>query len=235
MGTCLDRGIKVVSNAGGLDPGGCADAVREVAERLGLAPDDRLRRRRRPDAPPPRPPRHQLPPPLRSIPCRSAFASDSEWRAAKSDTNEGISGIRTGSSRRMRISGASGSSRRWTGAPTSSSPGGSPTPPSPAARRHGTTAGSGRLRPARGRGRGRPRDRVQRAGDGRQLLVLPRDRGSRRGRWPGTVRVPVGRGCGRRVVGDRQARRHRGSGHRRHGHVAVALRDHAAPSTSAPT
>ena len=26
MGTCLDRGIKVVSNAGGLDPAGCAEA-----------------------------------------------------------------------------------------------------------------------------------------------------------------------------------------------------------------
>ncbi len=38
MGTCLDRGIKVVSNAGGLDPAGCAEAVAEVAERLGLAP-----------------------------------------------------------------------------------------------------------------------------------------------------------------------------------------------------
>ena len=38
MGTCLDRGIKVVSNAGGLDPDGCADAVAEVAERLGLSP-----------------------------------------------------------------------------------------------------------------------------------------------------------------------------------------------------
>ena len=38
MGTCLDRGIKVVSNAGGLDPGGCADAVAEVADRLGLTP-----------------------------------------------------------------------------------------------------------------------------------------------------------------------------------------------------
>lgn len=38
MGTCLDRGIKVVSNAGGLDPAGCADAVREVAAKLGLAP-----------------------------------------------------------------------------------------------------------------------------------------------------------------------------------------------------
>ncbi len=38
MGTCLDRGIKVVSNAGGLNPSGCADAVAEVADRLGLRP-----------------------------------------------------------------------------------------------------------------------------------------------------------------------------------------------------
>ena len=38
MGTCLDRGIKVVTNAGGLDPDGCAEAIAEVAERLGLAP-----------------------------------------------------------------------------------------------------------------------------------------------------------------------------------------------------
>ena len=38
MGACLDAGIKVVSNAGGLDPRGCAEAVAEVAERLGLTP-----------------------------------------------------------------------------------------------------------------------------------------------------------------------------------------------------
>jgi hypothetical protein len=38
MGTCLDRGIKVVSNAGGLDPEGCAEAVAEVAQKLGLHP-----------------------------------------------------------------------------------------------------------------------------------------------------------------------------------------------------
>ncbi|HPG29030.1 MAG TPA: acyclic terpene utilization AtuA family protein, partial [Myxococcota bacterium] len=38
MGACLERGIKVVSNAGGLDPAGCAEAVQEVADRLGLAP-----------------------------------------------------------------------------------------------------------------------------------------------------------------------------------------------------
>ncbi|MFG1943116.1 acyclic terpene utilization AtuA family protein [Nonomuraea sp. NPDC048826] len=37
LGTCLERGIKIVSNAGGLDPAGCADAVRELAARLGLS------------------------------------------------------------------------------------------------------------------------------------------------------------------------------------------------------
>jgi hypothetical protein len=38
MGTCLDRGVKVVANAGGLDPEGCADAVAEVAAELRLSP-----------------------------------------------------------------------------------------------------------------------------------------------------------------------------------------------------
>ncbi|MCK2217217.1 DUF1446 domain-containing protein [Actinomadura sp. ATCC 31491] len=36
LGTCLDRGIRIVSNAGGLDPASCAEAVRELADRLGL-------------------------------------------------------------------------------------------------------------------------------------------------------------------------------------------------------
>jgi len=38
MGTCLDKGIKVVTNAGGLAPDSCADAVAEVADKLGLSP-----------------------------------------------------------------------------------------------------------------------------------------------------------------------------------------------------
>jgi hypothetical protein len=33
---CVERGIKIVSNAGGLDPAGCAAAVREVARRAGV-------------------------------------------------------------------------------------------------------------------------------------------------------------------------------------------------------
>ncbi|WP_033288569.1 acyclic terpene utilization AtuA family protein [Amycolatopsis jejuensis] len=38
LGTCLDRGIKVVTNAGGLNPGGLAADLGRLAERLGLAP-----------------------------------------------------------------------------------------------------------------------------------------------------------------------------------------------------
>jgi hypothetical protein len=38
LGTCLDRGIKVVSNAGGLNPGGMAERLAELADRLGLRP-----------------------------------------------------------------------------------------------------------------------------------------------------------------------------------------------------
>ncbi|SDP03333.1 Protein of unknown function [Klenkia soli] len=38
LGTCLDRGIKVVSNAGGLNPAGLATQIGALAERLGLHP-----------------------------------------------------------------------------------------------------------------------------------------------------------------------------------------------------
>jgi acyclic terpene utilization AtuA family protein len=36
LGRCHERGVKVVSNAGGIDPSGCADRVRQIAERLGI-------------------------------------------------------------------------------------------------------------------------------------------------------------------------------------------------------
>lgn len=39
LGTCIERGIRIVTNAGGLNPAGCADAVRIVAGRLGLQVD----------------------------------------------------------------------------------------------------------------------------------------------------------------------------------------------------
>ena len=37
LGTCADRGIKVVTNAGGLNPRGLAEKIRELAGRLGVS------------------------------------------------------------------------------------------------------------------------------------------------------------------------------------------------------
>ena len=37
LGTCVDRGIKIISNAGGLDPAGLAEALSELADRLGVS------------------------------------------------------------------------------------------------------------------------------------------------------------------------------------------------------
>ncbi|MBI4933273.1 MAG: DUF1446 domain-containing protein, partial [Actinobacteria bacterium] len=36
LGTCMERGIKVVTNAGGLNPAGCAEKVRDIAAKLRL-------------------------------------------------------------------------------------------------------------------------------------------------------------------------------------------------------
>ena len=38
LGLALERGVKLVSNAGGLNPAGLADRLREVAKGLGLGP-----------------------------------------------------------------------------------------------------------------------------------------------------------------------------------------------------
>jgi hypothetical protein len=38
LGLCLDRGVKVVANAGGLNPVGLAERLAELGERLGLSP-----------------------------------------------------------------------------------------------------------------------------------------------------------------------------------------------------
>ncbi|WP_206615281.1 acyclic terpene utilization AtuA family protein [Rhodococcus spongiicola] len=37
LGLALDRGVKIVTNAGGVNPAGLSDALREVADRLGLS------------------------------------------------------------------------------------------------------------------------------------------------------------------------------------------------------
>src|ERR1700712_2445846 len=63
LGTAVDRGVKIVANAGGLNPLGCAEAVRSLAERLGIdvrvasvSGDDVLDRVEELQPPPPRPP-----------------------------------------------------------------------------------------------------------------------------------------------------------------------------------
>ena len=38
LGACLEKGIRVVTNAGGLNPKGCAEALAALARRLGLTP-----------------------------------------------------------------------------------------------------------------------------------------------------------------------------------------------------
>jgi hypothetical protein len=38
LGTCLDRGIRIISNAGGLNPSGLAEQLASTAEQLGLHP-----------------------------------------------------------------------------------------------------------------------------------------------------------------------------------------------------
>ncbi|MEO7397777.1 MAG: acyclic terpene utilization AtuA family protein, partial [Ilumatobacteraceae bacterium] len=39
LGTCIERGIRIVTNAGGLNPAACAEAVRDIAARLGIVAD----------------------------------------------------------------------------------------------------------------------------------------------------------------------------------------------------
>ncbi len=105
-------------------------------------------------------------------------------------------------------------------APTSWSPGGSPTPPSSSARRSGGSAGPPRAVRRAGRRRRRgPRHRVRHPGDRRQLLRLPRPAARRP-----AARLP-GRGDrGRRQQRDHQARRHRRPGLGRHRHRAADVR-----------
>ena len=210
MGTCLDRSIKVVSNAGGLDPRGCAEAVQHGRRQARAGARDRLRRRRRPA------------PADRRAAWRPARSSRSS-RAASSATTPSSSpptptSVAGGSSRRSREGADIVITGRVTDAAVACGP---------AAWHHGwarddwdalaggVVAGS--------------RDRVQRPGDRWQLLVL------HRGARHGTARLPVGRGRRRRLVGDRQARRHRRPGVDRHRHVAAAVRDRRPGATSAPT
>ncbi len=198
--TCVERGIKVVANAGGLDPAGAASAVRALAERQGvtarvasvggddlssrLAWTEGLRRdvgqpRHRRGAPPGRRGGHG-----QRLPRRGPH--------------------RRGPLRRGRRGGDGAGHRRLFG-------GGS----GHLGLRVGTR---GPRRAGRGGG-GRPRHRVRGAVLRRQLRLL------RGGAGAGPGRVPSRRAVARRLGGHHQAPRDRGRGHRRHGHRPAPLRD----------
>ena len=55
LGLALERGVKIVANAGGLNPAGLAERLREVAAGLGLSPLRRARPGRQPARPGRRP------------------------------------------------------------------------------------------------------------------------------------------------------------------------------------
>ena len=204
MGTCLDRGIKVVSNAGGLDPGGLRRRRARGGEQARAVADGRLRRRRRPVAP------------RRRAGGAGAAATRPVRRDGRSSTSATCRRFVTANAY-LGCWGIVEALRRGadiviTGRVTDAA-----VVCGPAAWHHGWRAR--RLGRARGRGRGRPRDRVLGTGHRWQLLVLHRGAGH------GAARLPVGRGGRRRQLGDRQARRHRRPGVDRHRHVAAALRD----------
>ena len=112
LGIAWERGVKIVANAGGLNPAGCAAAVREIAHRLGLRVNVALRRGRRPAAPPGRA-------------RRGRRGAARRRRSPPTPT-----------------SAAGASRPRSTAARRSSSPAGSPTPRSSSDRPPGGTAGT---------------------------------------------------------------------------------------------
>ena len=204
LGTCADRNIKVVTNAGGLNPAGLADQVRALAERLGL-------RCRWPTSKAttcfpgstscagrasPGPPRHR-PAPGRGrrrghlgqrLPGRLAHRGGPRWGGRCGDLSP--------DHRRLAGGGPGGLAPRLVG---------------------------DRLGQAGRCGGGRPRHRVRTPGHRRQLRLL------HRGRRDGASRASPSPRWRRRLVGDHQAPGHRRPGVRGDGHRPAALRDRRPP------
>ena len=161
LGTCLDRGIKVVSNAGGLDPAGLRRRAAREGRRARARPRaDRGRRGRRPDAPDRRAARGR-----RGVRATSTPASRSPtvgMPAAHRQRLPRRRGDHRGPGRRRRrrdLAAASPTPRSSSGPP----PGGTAGDDDDAT----STALAGAVVAG-------PRHRVRRAGHRRQLLVLHR-------------------------------------------------------------
>ncbi len=201
LGTCAERGIKVVTNAGGLNPAGCAERVREIADRLGVAVnvahvegDDLMRPHRRPAAAADQP-RHRRAAHRRRR-CR-ANAYLGGWGIAAA--------LAAGADVVVCPRVTDAAARRRAG---------------------GVVVGLGdrRLGPPRRRRRRRPRHRVRRADDA--AATTASSTSSPTSLAP--LGLPDRRGRPRRLVGHHQAPRHRRAGHRRHRHRPAALRDRRA-------
>ncbi len=204
LGTCLDRGIKVVSNAGGLNPSGLAEALVALGERLGLHPavayvdgDD--------------------------LTGRVGALLDAGHPMAHLDTGQPLADAGVTPVTANAYLGGWGIARRAGGRRRR---GGVPAGHRRVARRRPgrMVARLAARRPGRARRsrRRRSRHRVRTAGDGRQLRVPGR------GDRPALPGVPGRGGRRRRVEHDHQAPRHRRPGLGRHRDRAAALRDRRA-------
>ena len=157
LGTCLERGIKVVANAGGLNPAGCADAIAALADTARPRPR-RLRRRRRPARP--------------ASPSSSAAVS----RSRNLDTGEPLRRGRVHARDGQRLPGRLGASSRRCDEGADVVITGRVTDAAVVARAGGVVATTGSAptgTPGRRRRR-RPHHRVRRPGHRRQLRLLRR-------------------------------------------------------------
>ena len=203
LGTCLERGIKIVTNAGGLNPAGLRGRGREIADRLGLTVhvahvegDDLIARIDERCAPASaRQPRHRRaarrPRRRRSPPTPTSAAGASPTRWPGADVVVCPTRHRRRPRRRpggvvVRV-GARPTGTRW---PGRSSP--------------ATSSSAGRRPPA---------------------ATTPSSRRSDRHRARRASRSPRSHADG--SIGDHQAPRHRWRRHGRHRHRPAALRDRA--------
>jgi hypothetical protein len=116
LGPCLERGIKIVSNAGGLNAAGLAAAIEALGARVAYVEGDDLRGSLA------RSPRRSAASRCRPTPTSAAGASPLRWRRARTSSSPGGSPTRRSSSDRPR-GGTAGARPSGTRSRARSSPG----------------------------------------------------------------------------------------------------------------